>query len=456
MSLDFKNKILNEFADFTNKLNGQQTSKIHSIRKLALQSLKNLEVPTMKDEEWRYTNLNFLSKHDFNFSHKNPDIQLDVEDIEDFMIKDIEANILVFVNGAFSEKLSRISYPRDEIIVESFAAAEKRNAPNLIKHFTNHAKYENDFFTAMNSAYSNDGVYINIPGGVYIDEPIHIMFITDSRNGAILSNPHNVILVGKCSQVKLIETYHTIGDNPAFTNMVSEIVLDFATNVEFSKIQNDKGNSFYIGTTHVSQAKNSSLTSANLTLSGRFVRNNLKTVFNEENAEANLYGFYFMKNDDFVDNHTAIDHAVPNCISNEFYKGILDQKSRAVFSGKVLVRQDAQKTNAFQTNKNILLTDDAKINTKPQLEIYADDVKCSHGATTGYFDKEALFYFKARGISETMAKSLLLNAYASEIIEKIKISALRDSIKRQVAERLTVDDIYFCDVLADVFEQAGV
>jgi Fe-S cluster assembly protein SufD len=163
-----------------------------------------------------------------------------------------------------------------------------------------------------------------------------------------------------------------------------------------------------------------------------------------------------MKNDDFIDNHTSIDHAVPNCNSNEFYKGILDDKSKAVFSGKVLVRPDAQKTNAYQTNKNILLTDDAKIHTKPQLEIYADDVKCSHGATTGYFDKEAMFYFKARGIDETMAKSLLLNAYASEIIEKIKISALRDDIKRQVAERLTVDDIYFCDVLGDVFENAGI
>jgi Fe-S cluster assembly protein SufD len=187
-------------------------------------------------------------------------------------------------------------------------------------------------------------------------------------------------------------------------------------------------------------------------MSGRFIRNNMNTAFKEENAETNLNGFYFMRNNDFVDNHTLIDHAVPNCNSNEFYKGILDDSAKAVFNGKVIVRPNAQKTNAYQQNKNILLTDDSKINTKPELEIYADDVKCSHGATTGYLDKEAMFYLRSRGISEEMAKSLLLNSFASEVIERIKIAELRDDIKRQVADRLTVDDLYFCDVLGDVFK----
>jgi Fe-S cluster assembly protein SufD len=468
MNNDIKTKLLNEFRNFENKLNGQKTSillksnKLHHVREDAFQVFNSLSLPTMKQEEWRFTNVGFLNKFDFNLIYENPDKYLTADDIEPFTIKDLNENLLVFVNGVYSEKLSRIKYPRDEIIIESFADAERRNAPNLIKYFTRLADYKNDFFNAMNTAFARDGVYINVPGGVFIDEPIHVMYISDTRKGAVMSHPRNMFIVGKCSQMRVVETYHTIGSNPAFTNMVTEIVMNFATNFEFNKIQNDKGNSYYIGTTQVKQAKNSSFNSSTVSLSGKFIRNNLNSVFTEENAEANMNGFYFMREDDFVDNHTMIDHAVPHCTSNEFYKGILDDNASAVFSGKILVRPDAQKTIAFQTNRNILLTDDAKINTKPQLEIYADDVKCSHGATTGYLDKESMFYLRSRGIGEEMAKSLLLNAFASEIIEKISpstssgstASGLRDDIKRQVADRLSVDDLYFCDVLGDIFEKA--
>jgi Fe-S cluster assembly protein SufD len=449
---EIKNILAEEFLKFQSKLNGQKTSTINAIRQEAFNAMKNLELPTRKSEAWRFTNVSWLNEHDFLLRNGNPDINLSNEDIEPFTIKDLNENLLVFVNGTFSEKLSRIKYPRDEIIIESFRDAEKRNAPNLLKHFSLLADYKNDFFTALNTAFAKDGVYVNVPAGVIIDEPIHVMFISDTRQGAVMSNPRNIFLIGKCSQINVVETYHTIGDNPAFTNMVTEIFMNFATHFEFNKIQNDKGNSYYIGTTQVEQAKNSVFNASTITMSGRFIRNNMNTAFKEENAETNLNGFYFMRNNDFVDNHTLIDHAVPNCNSNEFYKGILDDSAKAVFNGKVIVRPNAQKTNAYQQNKNILLTDDSKINTKPELEIYADDVKCSHGATTGYLDKEAMFYLRSRGISEEMAKSLLLNSFASEVIERIKIAELRDDIKRQVADRLTVDDLYFCDVLGDVFK----
>jgi len=453
-SREIKNILAEEFFKFQSKLNGQKAGQINSIRQDAFNTMKNLELPTRKNESWRFTNVSWLNDHDFLVRNGNPDINLNDADIEPFTIKDLNENLLVFVNGVYSEKLSRIKYPRDEIIIESFSDAEKRKAPNLIKYFATSADYKNDFFTAMNTAFAKDGVYVNVPGGVFINEPIHVMFISDTRRGPVLSNPRNLFLVGQCSQINVVETYHTIGNNPAFTNMVTEIFMNFATHFEFNKIQNDKGNSYYIGTTQVEQAKNSVFNASTVTMSGRFIRNNMNTIFREEHAETNYNGFYFMKNSDFVDNHTMIDHAVPNCNSNEFYKGILDESAKAVFNGKVIVRPNAQKTNAYQQNKNILLTDDAKINTKPELEIYADDVKCSHGATTGYLDKEAMFYLRSRGISEEMAKSLLLNSFASEVIEKIRIAELRDDIKRQVADRLTVDDIYFCDVLSDVFKAA--
>ncbi len=452
MQKDIKDLLIENFANFKDKLNGQGHSKIQAIREDAYNKLKLLQIPNVKSEEWRYAKLNFLRKYNFEFEFNQPDINLEFDDIEDFIIPDLNENLLVFVNGIYSEKLSKIRFQRDEIILENFSAAEKRNAPNLIANFTRLSDYSSDIFTAANTAYARDGVYINIPAGVYVEEPIHIMFITDSRQGPVISNPRNLILVGKCSQVKIIETYHTIGNNPAFTNMVTEFVANFNSNIEFYKIQNDKGNSFYIGSTNLEQAKNSAINMTSITLNGNFVRNNVKVVLAGENSELNLYGLYFIRNENYADNHTEIIHAVPNCQSNELYKGILTDQSKGVFKGRIVVKPNAQKTNAYQSNKNILLSDDAKIHTLPQLEIYADDVKCSHGATAGYFDKDALHYMKARGISEDLAKSLLMNSFASEIIEKIKIFGLRDQIKKLITERLVVDDIYFCDILDDLFK----
>ncbi len=448
MSIDIKSKLITEFSKFENRLNGQKNTKIHSIRKKSFNSFVKLSQPTKKNEDWKFTNLNFLNEIDFNFNKNDSD--LSEKDIASFIIPDLNENLIVFVNGVYSEKLSKIRYPREEIIIESFHKADLRNAPNLNKHFAKYSDYNKDFFTAMNTAFASDGIYVNVPNGVTIPEPIHVLFISDTRQGPVMSNPRNLFIMGQCSELKILETYHTIGDNPAFTNMVTEIVSGFSSNFQFNKIQNDKGNSYYIGTTQIEQAKNSVLTSSTISLSGKFIRNNLNTVFAEESAEAHLNGFYYISDENYVNNHTFIDHAVPRCNSREFYKGILDDKSRAVFNGSVLVRPDAQQTNSFQSNKNILLTDDARINSKPELVINADDVKCSHGATTGYLNKESMFYLRSRGLSEEMAKSLLLNAFASEIIETIGISAIRNDIKRQVSERLAVDDIYFCDVLDEI------
>jgi Fe-S cluster assembly protein SufD len=446
-----KQQIIEEFLNFENKINGQKQSKIHNVREKAFEVLKKLDLPSRKNELWRFTNADFLDDFSFNLEYNKSDENLSHKDIEPFRIKDLKDNLLVFVNGIYSEKLSKIMFPRDEIIVESIASAEMRNSPNLNNNFSKIADYNNDFFTALNTAFAKDGLYVNVPAGVYIEEPLHILYINDARNKPIISNPRNLFLMSKCSRLCVIETYHTIGDFPSFTNMVTEVAMNFLSNFEFSKVQNDVGKTHYIGTMAVNQGKNSELKSSVFTLGGKFVRNNQNIKLTGENADTNLYGFYFMKNNDFVGNYVIVDHDVPNCNSNQFFKGIMDNDSRAVFNAKIIVRPDAQKTNAYQSNKNILLTDEAKVNTMPQLEIYADDVKCSHGATTGHLDNNALYYMRTRGIGEKMAKSLLLNAFASDIIEKIIINELRDEVKNNVAERLVPNDIYFCDVLDDMY-----
>ncbi len=452
MAQDIKTLAIEEFTKFENRLNGQKDNRVHQIRRDALETFKNLSLPTKKDEDWKYTNVSFVGERQFSASGDKPDENLSRKDIEPFIIKDLQENLLVFVNGVYSDKLSSIKYPREEIIIENFASAEKRKSPNLNKHFATLANYKNNFFTALNTALATDGMYVNVPSGVIINEPIHAMFISDTRKGPVFSAPRDLVLIGKCSQLKIVGTYHTIGDNPAFINMASEIFTNFSSRLEFTKIQNDKGNTYYIGSTHANQRRNSALDVSTISLSGKFIRNEIYAKLAEENAETNLSGLYYMTDENFIDNFTIIDHSAPSCESSEFYKGIMEDKSKGVFNGKIVVQKDAQNTNSHQKNKNILLNDAAKIHTKPQLEIYADDVKCSHGATTGYLDKEALFYMRSRGLSEKVAKSLLLNSFASDIIETIKIAEIRDDIKRQVAERLSVDDIYFCESLDELVE----
>jgi Fe-S cluster assembly protein SufD len=454
MNFDLKSKLDEKFTEFEHRLNGQKTSLFHQIRRQAFDYFKTSGFPAPKHEEWKYTNLSFINKHDFNLylQPSTLDSSITSDEIKPFLLKNIKENLLVFVNGFFSSDLSSIKDSKEKLIIGSLSDIINSNAPHLDKHFSKHVLFDNSPFTAINTAFTQDGAYIYIPEGVTLEKPIHILQITDSRQGPIISNPRNLIILGRCANVKIFESAHTFGSSPGFTNSVSEIVLNFASQLEYYKIQNNSTNSYYIGTTQIDQEENSVFNAVTVTLRGNFIRNNLNALLKSENCETNFNGFYYLDGSSFVDNHTLADHAKPNCQSNETYKGILDNNSTAVFNGKVIVRPQAQKTNAYQSNRNILLSDDAKINTKPQLEIFADDVKCSHGATSGYLDQESLFYLRARGIGEEAAKSLLLIAFAGEIIEKIKIDELRDEVKRQVAERLNVDDIFFCDVLDNIKE----
>jgi Fe-S cluster assembly protein SufD len=448
--MDLKSKILNEYSAFENNPLNSTRKPLHSLREKAARNFELKGFPNRKMEEWKYDKLGFLDTIDFNISLIPPNGNFNINEYINVPVIKYSENYLVFINGFYCKELSHLNISDKKIFARSLAKSLNRYDEELIKnHLGKYAGYENDPFVSINTALSQDGAYIYIPDGVMLEEPIQLIFLNDSRQGEIMSNPRNLIIVGDCSQVKILETNYTIGDKPSLTNMVTEIVADRFANVDYYKVQNNGENSYYIGTIQASQERGSVFNNSTVTIRGNFIRNNLNTRHNDEGCESNYHGFYLLEGKDFVDNHTLVDHAKPNCTSSEVYKGIIGDYATAVFNGKIVVRPDAQKTNAYQSNKNILMSDNATINTKPQLEIFADDVKCSHGAASGNLDKESLFYLKSRGIGEEKAKALLLNAFASDVVEKINISELRDQIKQQIAVRLNMEDIFFCDVLLE-------
>jgi Fe-S cluster assembly protein SufD len=303
------------------------------------------------------------------------------------------------------------------------------------KHYAKYADVDSDPFIALNTALASGGIFIHVAKSAVIETPIHILNITSVSENTIL-NSRNLIVIGENAQAKIIESFVTVDSKAkAFNNSLTEIVIDAAANLQHYKIQDETELGYLMNTTQAYQKKQSVFTTNNFILSGSLVRNNLTIVLDDEFIETHLNGLYLTKGNQTVDNHTLVDHRKPNCNSNELYKGIIEEKSAATFNGKIYVRKDAQKTNAFQSNKNILLSDDGTINTKPQLEIYADDVKCSHGTSTGKLDEDKIFYLRARGLSEASAKKLLMYAFASEVVDCIKIDELKEYVEERISER---------------------
>ena len=441
-----KDKFIREFKEFELS-NGNAAQGIHPLRVAAIERFKEAGLPTLKDENWRYTKTDFLDKYDFRLQTERPDKLIDASIVADLESDEIDEICVVILNGFYCPELTDLGELNRHVIVSGLENALKDYGQDIEKMMNESEHPESDGYYELNTAFARGGVYIKVPDGVSPEKPIRLLFINDARDADIMSQPRNLIDVGKNAGCRIVESVNTVGDHAAFSNILTEIRMADGAKVEYDKVQNDTDKSFYIGSVLIDQKRDSVYNSTNVSLGGKFVRNYTNARLNGKGCESNFNGLYFVDGEDFIDNQTLVDHIEPNCNSNELFKGILDDKAVGVFRGKVIVHPDAQKTNAFQSNNNILMSDDAKINTKPQLEIYADDVKCSHGATSGNLDKESLFYMQARGIGEEMAKSLLLNAFAGEVIEKVNIPGLRDEIKRLVAKRLTVDDLYFCDVL---------
>jgi Fe-S cluster assembly protein SufD len=420
--------------DFNQYQAQAEQGEFFNIRKQAFAEFEKLGFPTTKHEEWKYTNLKSITEKTFESTCEiNPNIDaLFREAIESKLI----ANFLVFVNGSLVNELSTIIEKDSSIVISSIANARKSHQKVFNSHFGKYAKFEGEAMNALNTALLSDGAFVFVPKSKTVEHPVVIFNISDASNLNVLAQPRNLIVVEENSSVTMIETYYALGANASFTNVVTETYAGKNAHVEHYKIQQQTGESYQNNFTQIFQEADTNINHVTLTLDGTMVRNNLHFYMNGENCNSLLYGLYVTDNNDFIDNHTRVDHAKPNCFSDEKYKGILMDQSTAVFNGKIMVHLDAQKTNAYQRNQNILLSDEATVNTKPQLEIFADDVKCTHGATIGELDEEPMFYLRSRGIPENAARKLLLNAFADDIAEKIKIPELVELLEKQIEEKL--------------------
>lgn len=409
---------------------------IAAIRQDSFDTFNKTGLPTYKTEEWKYTGVNSLFDHTYQpLKHT-----LTLSDIEAVrMPGHHKANELVFVNGLFDATLSTVLSGTEELTVLPLKEALKSEYKELVTRYLNTSTaYIKDGIHALNGAFIAEGVFIHIPKGKVLQHPIYVYHLSDAKNAPVLAQPRSLIYVAENSKLQLTETYATIGNADSFCNGVLEMVVGQNAFVEYYKIQNDAAQASQVSTTHITQIGQSYVHAVTVTLNGGIIRNNLNVILDAPGNEAHMYGLYLLKGKTHADNHTLIDNRQPNCFSNQLYKGIADDASTAVFNGRIMVQPDAQKTNSFQSNKNILLSDQATINTKPQLEIFADDVKCSHGCTVGQLDQEALFYLRARGIPKDQAEVLLLQAYAADILAQIKPMAIRAYVEKLVYEHLSL------------------
>ncbi|MCZ7616046.1 MAG: Fe-S cluster assembly protein SufD [Ignavibacteriaceae bacterium] len=432
-TLDIKDWYLSNFGEFEKRLNGGKESSIHQKRKDALANFSRLEFPTIKDEEWKYTSIAPLLK--YNFVPKFVRKVIPKDFIKSLLFDEMEHSLIVFINGRVSTEHTDLLNLPEGVVVGSVEERIKNHNKIFLKHFGKYAEYNNHIFTALSTAYTDDGAFIYVPAGKIVEEPIHIIFITDSEDEKILTQPRNLFIAEKNSQVTIIEHYVGYKEQIYFTNTVTEIVAEENAVVDHIKLQEESKNAFHIARMEVDQERNSNFSSHLISTGAELSRNDFNAKFNGEGGECTLNGLYMIDGTQLFDAHTLMDHAKPHCNSHEHYKGILDDKSRGVFNGKIIVRPDAQKTNAFQENNSILLSDGALVNTKPQLEIFADDVKCSHGATIGQMDDEAKFYLKSRGIGEEASKGILLHAFASDVITSIKIETIRDYAEKVITQK---------------------
>lgn len=414
---------------------GNQDSGLRSIRQHAFDSFNKMGIP-MRHEEWKYTRISSLFNKEYKLAAGPGAISIDQKDLDAVRLPGYEqANELFFVNGIFSRSHSTIRSSNIVVLdLEEAATGEYKDI--ISKNLGHSSHYLKDGINALNTAFVYGGVFVHVKRGKIAEHPIYIYNITDTRSGNVLSQPRSLFHVAENAQVKLAENYLTLGQNESFTNQVIEIVVEQDARTEYYKIQNDASHSNQVSTTHIRQTGKSYTHTVTITLDGGIVRNNLNLVLDAEHCEAHLYGLYLQKGQTHVDNHTVVDNVKPHCYSNELYKGIMDGSSTGVFNGKIFVRQDAQKTNAYQSNKNVLLSDDASVNTKPQLEIFADDVKCSHGCTVGQLNEEGLFYLQSRGVPLKTAKSLLLHAFAADILEQVTLEPIRQYVDKLISERL--------------------
>lgn len=430
-----KEKLISSFMAFEERVNADE--ELHEIRTSAIKIFEDKGFPTKKDEAWKYTSLNSLLKHNFSVFPKS-EVSIGIADVKRFFIDETDTYKVVFVNGVFNSFLSSTTHDGIDVCLLSSAISKPKYREIVDKHF-NKIAVKDETLTSLNTAFASEGAFINIPKNKVADKPIEIVYFSTKNEDNLWLNPRNLIVVGENAQVQIVERHQSLGSDLVLTNSVTEIFVEKNAVLDYYKIQNDELEANLIDNTYISQQQGSNASVHTFSFGGNLTRNNLNFYHFGEHIESTLKGVTIIEDKQHVDHYTLVHHAQPNCESHQDYKGIFGGNATGVFNGKIYVDKIAQKTNAFQQNNNILMSEKATINAKPQLEIFADDVKCSHGCTIGQLDESALFYMRQRGIPQKEARALLMYAFTNDVISSIKISSLQQRIMKLIAKKLGVD-----------------
>ena len=431
--MSFKDKLLSSYIALEDNL--EFDSPLHDIRNKAIKVFEEKGFPTKKEEAWKYTSLNSLVKPDYSI-YSNKERNVELKNVRKYFLHEIDTYKIVFVDGVYNSFLSETTHDSLDVCLMSSALNKSKYKPVIETYFNKAAK--SDSLTALNTAFTKEGAYIHIPAHKEVEKPIEIINFSTGNEAAMFLQPRNLIVVGENAHVQIIERHQSLSNNEVLTNSVTEIFAEKRAYVDYYKIQNDAETASLIDNTFVSQQRDTVCRVHTFAFGGNLVRNNLNFFQHGAHCDSTLKGITILEGKQHVDHNTLVHHIAPNCESHQDYKGLFAESSTGVFNGKIIVEKDAQKTDAFQQNNNILIDDKATINAKPQLEIFADDVKCSHGCTIGQFDEDALFYLRSRGIGLKESRALLMYAFANTVLESVKIPELKVRINKLIANKIGV------------------
>ena len=422
---------VDKLSEFLNSGREDAPEWLTELRREAISGFGELGFPTLSDEEWRFTNLEALRRGSFSIA-ENGISDVSEKTVDSYGFSGLDCLRFVFVNGRFASSLSDVGDVGEGIVVKALSEAIREHGDLVRDHLAKYADYEKDAFISLNTSYFEDGVFVYVPDRTVFEKPVHVLHVSTDEGCPLFINPRNLVIIGQSSVAKVIEHYVSISQNVYFSNVVTEVFCGENANLEHYRLEFESQKAFNFSTLRVNQQKNSNIASHSVLYGGAIVRNNVHPVLAGEGCNSDIYGLFISEGRQHMDNFMRVEHASPHCDSRQFYNGVLDGRSKGVFHGRILVHEGAEKTDAKQTNRNLLLSDTAQIDTKPQLEIYNDDVKCTHGATIGQMDEEALFYLRSRGISMRKAKIIMLRAFTNETLEHMSIDSVREIIERTV------------------------
>ena len=435
VSMEFKEKLLASHLAFEGGID--LSDPVHQTRLESLKTFEQKGFPSRKDEAWKYTSLNAMIRNDFALFPET-ETTIEIKKVKKYFLYEIDTYKVVFIDGAYSPFLSDTTHDGLDVCLMS-AALSKAKYRKFIDSYFNKIANIKDSLTALNTSFTQEGAYIYVPKSVVAEKPIELIHFSTGEEKPLWLQPRNLIVVDKNAQVQILERHQSLKPHEVVTNSVTEIFTHQDAFLDYYKIQNDFSTASLIDNTYISQQKNSNVSMHTFSLGGKLTRNNLNFYLKGNNANATLKGVTILDKKQHVDHYTLVDHIKPNCESHQDYKGVFSEGAVGVFNGKIHVDKIAQKTNAFQQNNNVLLDDKATVNTKPQLEIFADDVKCSHGCTVGQLDEEALFYLQSRGIPKKEAKALMTYAFANNVLESVELPVLKKRINILIAKKLGVN-----------------